>query len=151
MHHSLDYSPDPHQALREVERVLIPEGRLIIMGFNPWSLFGLMRLFSVGSGKPPWSGFLFPTRRINDWLSLLGFDLVSVEYLFYRPPIQNQTFMQRLLFLEQLGRKAWPRGGSVYIIEAVKRSATLTPIKPKWRIGEKVLPAAVEPTTRSSS
>src|SRR5450755_1434995 len=38
--HSLELARDPHLALREVERVLVPEGRVIIVGFNPASLWG---------------------------------------------------------------------------------------------------------------
>ena len=39
--HGLEASAHPHQVLREVERVLVPEGRVVISGFNPWSLWGL--------------------------------------------------------------------------------------------------------------
>jgi ubiquinone/menaquinone biosynthesis C-methylase UbiE len=39
--HTLELASDPHQTLREVERVLVPEGRVVIVGFNPASLWGL--------------------------------------------------------------------------------------------------------------
>ena len=149
MHHALDFAIDPHRMLREVERILIPEGKLLIIGFNPWSLWGGRRLFHVRGHQPPWSGHFFPVKRVSDWLLLLGFDLLSVDYLNFRPPLQNQTLMQRLAFLETLGDKAWPLLGGVYVLEAVKRTLTLTPIKPKWQIRKKVLPAAIEPTTRN--
>ena len=149
MHHALDFAADPHRILREVERILIPEGKLLIIGFNPWSLWGGRRLFHLRSQQPPWNGHFFPVRRVSDWLLLLGFDLLSVDYLNFRPPLQNHTLMQRLVFLENLGGKAWPLLGGVYVLEAVKRTLTMTPIKPKWQIRKKVLPAAIEPTTRS--
>src|SRR6476661_8416921 len=38
--HVLEFAAEPHQVLREVERVLIPEGQVIICGFNPASLWG---------------------------------------------------------------------------------------------------------------
>ena len=135
--------------LREVERILIPEGKLLIVGFNPWSLWGGRRLFQLRSKRPPWTGHFFPVKRVNDWLLLLGFDLLSVDYLNFRPPLQNQPVMQRLAFLEGLGEKGWPFLGGVYVLEAVKRTLTLTPVWPKWNIRKKVLPATVEPTTRS--
>ncbi|MEN8166835.1 MAG: class I SAM-dependent methyltransferase [Pseudomonadota bacterium] len=149
MHHALDFSPDPHQVLREVERVLIPEGKLILIGFNPWSLWGCWRLFHPRSAKPPWIGHFFTLKRVTDWLALLGFDLRGVDYLSFRPPLQNQAIMQKLVFLEGLGERGWPMLGGVYVLEAVKRTLTMTPIRPKWRIGKKVLPATVEPTTRN--
>ncbi len=49
--HTLEFSADPHQVLRETERVLIPEGRVIILGFNPLSSLGLWRLFRRRGGR----------------------------------------------------------------------------------------------------
>ncbi|MGD8587447.1 MAG: methyltransferase domain-containing protein [Chromatiales bacterium] len=149
MHHALDFAVDPHQMLREVERILIPDGKLLIIGFNPWSLWGARRLLYLHGQQPPWTGHFFPLKRVSDWLLLLGFDLLSVDHLNFRPPLQNHALMQRLAFLEVLGSKAWPLLGGVYVLEAVKRTLTLTPIKPKWRIRKKVIPAAIEPTTRN--
>jgi SAM-dependent methyltransferase len=149
MHHALDFALDPHRILREVERILIPEGRLLIIGFNPWSLWGARRLLHLNDPLPPWTGHFFPLKRVSDWLLLLGFDLLAVDYLNFRPPLQNHALMHRLAFLETLGDKAWPPLGGVYVLEAVKRTLTLTPIKPKWQIRKKVLPATIEPTTRN--
>jgi SAM-dependent methyltransferase len=149
MHHTIDFSRDPHQILREAERVLIPEGKLLIVGFNPWSLWGGWRLFHLHGAMPPWAGHFFSIKRVCDWLSLLGFDLLAVEHLNFRPPLQSQRLMQRLVFLERFGERFWPLGGAVYVLEAVKRTLTMTPIRPKWRIRKKVLPATVEPSTRS--
>ncbi len=149
IHHTLDFSPDPHQMLREIERVLIPEGKLLIVGFNPWSLWGGWRLLHMRSRLPPWPGNFFPVKRICDWLSLLGFDLLGVDFINYRPPLQSPAIMQRLLLMESLGKRFWQPLGGVYVLKAVRRTLTMTPIKPKWRLREKVLPAAVEPTTRN--
>ena len=44
LHHVLEFVDNPHNMLREVERILVPHGRLVIAGFNPFSLLGL-RLF----------------------------------------------------------------------------------------------------------
>jgi hypothetical protein len=101
------------------------------------------------SQLPPWTGHFFTVKRVSDWLLLLGFDLLAVEYLNFRPPMQNQAIMQKLLFMERLGDMAWPLLGGVYVLEAVKRTLTLTPFKPKWHIRKKVLPATIEPTTRN--
>ena len=52
--HALELSHDPHTALREVARVLVPEGRVVITGINPASLWGLrqrrIRLYRRLSG-----------------------------------------------------------------------------------------------------
>lgn len=147
--HTLDFSTDPHQLVREVERVLIPEGKVLLSGFSPWSQWGVGHLFLRRKGGMPWCGNFFSCKRVQDWFSLLGFDLEEVVYLNYRPPLHNQMVMQKLAFLERLGRWAWPLLGSVYIMMAVKRTVTVTPIRTRWRVKKRVLPTAAEPTARS--
>jgi SAM-dependent methyltransferase len=149
--HTLDFSADPHQVLREVERILIPEGKLLISGFNPWSLWGGVRLFRLRSSTPPWCGHFFSSRRVLDWLSLLGFDLVKIHYLNFRPPIQRSGVMQKLQILERIGENLYPNFGGVYIILAVKRVVTLTRIRPRWSVKKRVLPTAAEPTIRNGT
>ncbi len=149
--HVLDFSPDPHQLVREVERVLIPEGKVLLSGFNPWSQWGIGRIFRKRSGQMPWCSHFFSLKRVQDWFTLMGFDLEEVTYLHYRPPLHNQAVMQKLAFMERLGQRAWPMLGGVYVLQAVKRTATMTPIRlNRWRMKKRVIPAAAEPTTRSS-
>lgn len=147
--HTLDFSTDPHQVLREVERVLIPEGKVLLSGFNPWSMWGLWHLLRIRSATMPWCGHFFSCKRIQDWFSLLGFELEEVVYLNYRPPLASYPIMQKLAFMEKLGKRIYPIFGGVYVILAVKREVTLTPIRPKWRVKKRVMPTAVEPTTRN--
>ena len=56
--HLLEFAEEPHALLREIDRVMMPEGRIIILGFNPWSLWGLRSV--VGA------------RRISRFLSVLA-------------------------------------------------------------------------------
>ncbi len=147
--HTLDFSPDPHQLVREVERILIPEGKVVLSGFNPWSLWGISRLFHRRRGNMPWCSHFFSPKRVQDWFSLLGFDLEEMVYLHYRPPMHNQLLMQKLNFMEKVGTRVWPMLGGVYVMQAVKRTATMTPIRvKKWRVKKRVIPTAAEPTTR---
>ncbi len=150
MPHSLDFASDPHQVLREVERILIPEGRVIITGFNPWSLWGGYRLLMRRKGKIPWCGQFISVLRLQDWLRLLGFSVEVVKPVMFRPPLQNETMMQRLLFLERVGPKYWPFFSAGYVVQAVKRVSPLTPILPAWRRRSQVLSGKlIEPTTRN--
>ncbi len=144
--HSLEFEDGPHQVLREAERVLIPEGHLIVLGFNPWSLWGLWRIALRRSGRPPWCGRFLGTTRLKDWLALLGFDTLEVRYYFFRPPLQSETVMQKLDFLERLGERYWPRFAGAYLLLAKKRVATLTPIKPRWSAQRLVRAGVAEPS-----
>ena len=150
MPHTLDFTSDPHQVLREVERVLIPEGRLILLGFNPWSLWGLWRILRRRSRRVPWCGQFLGPRRITDWLSLLGFGLERTQFLMHRPPIWHVGMMRRMEFLERMGQRYWSPMAGVYLVHAVKRVSTLTPMKPLWSKRPSVLGGRVaEPTTRN--
>lgn len=66
--HTLDYTSDPHQVLREVERVLTADGWLILSGFNPHSLVGAGRLFRRLRRHQPWRTRMFAPERVTDWL-----------------------------------------------------------------------------------
>ncbi len=148
--HALDFSQDPHQVLREMERVLIPEGRVIILGFNPWSLWGLRRLFCLDKTQVPWCGYFLSRQRINDWLSLLGFEVQMHRALMFCPPIRQQGVMERLAVMEKVGEKFWPPLSGVYAVQAVKRVSRLTPVKPMWKLRARVQSGRIaEPTARS--
>lgn len=128
LYHTLDFAADPHQVLREAERVLVAEGSLVILGFNPWSLWGLRR--SLGRRPAvPWCGRFVSLPRLRDWLSLLGFEILSTGQLFQRPPLQRPALLERLAFLE--GVRGLP--GGVYVLVARKKVMTMTPVKPRWR------------------
>lgn len=149
--HTLDFCVDPQQVLKEVERILIPEGRLIISGFNPVSLWGITRRLKRSRSPVPWSGHFVSYTRLHDWLSLLGFDVEYTEVIFFKPPLENPAVMKKLDFLDKLGPRLWPRFGSVYMIRAVKRVSRLTPIQPVWKRRPRLLSHVVEPSTRGMS
>lgn len=130
--HTLEFATAPYGVLREVDRVLIPEGHVVVLGFNPFSLWGLWRVVHVKNAKTPWDGRFLSVARVRDWLALLGFDIVSINYCFYRPPLQQPALLNKLLFLENLGTKGRYAGGGGYVLLAKKRVSTLTPIKPRW-------------------
>lgn len=130
--HVLEFSENPHQTLREAERVLVPEGHLILTGFNPISAWGLKYLLSQENSYP-WNGQFFTLSRIKDWLALLGLEFVSGEMHCYEPPINNQKWLGRFDFMDKLGDKWWPMMGGVYFIVAKKRVVNITLLKPNWK------------------
>jgi SAM-dependent methyltransferase len=129
--HALELARDPHLALREVERVLVPEGRVVIVGFNPASLWGLrqrlghwrLRLRS-GSQRGlflPNAGEFMGYRRLRDWLRLLSFEVEAGRFGCYRPPVVSTKWLSRFEWMERLGDRWWPVFGAVYFVVAVKR------------------------------
>jgi SAM-dependent methyltransferase len=131
--HTLEFCANPHEVLREADRILIPEGNVIILGFNPWGLWMPWRLLLSWRKKAPWCGRFISLARLKDWLKLLGFDITESRRFFFRPPLSHPGLMKRLQFLDKWGRRLWPFLGGAYFLVAKKRVATLTPIKPRWR------------------
>lgn len=131
--HILEYELNPHQVLREVQRVLVPYGAVVILGFNPWSFWGLWRRLLCRWGNPPWCGRFYSLTRLRDWLALLGFETVELRYFLFRPPLHHPKWMQRLRFLEETGQRWWPLLAGGYIVVAKKQVMRLNPVDPLWR------------------
>jgi SAM-dependent methyltransferase len=120
--HVLEFAADPHQILREVDRVLRPEGRLVISGFNPASLWGARQYISrlIGSPYLPRDGQFISLIRIKDWLQLLNFSLDRGHFGCYKLPLQGQG-ISRMDFLEPMGNRWWPIFGAIFVVSAIKR------------------------------
>ena len=147
--HVLEFSPHPHQVLREAERVLRPEGRLLITGFNPFSLWGLRRRFGDPEAVGPWHGRFIHLTRLKDWLALLGFELAGGRMACYAPPVNRLSVLSRFGFLEAAGDRWWALGGGVYLIHAVKRVHGMRLITPKWEGKWRARPAWAQSTRTS--
>lgn len=147
--HVLEFEDNPHQILRESERVLIGEGHLVIIGFNPLSFWGCWRLFLAWRDHPPWNGKYISLTRLKDWLTLLDFEIIKTEKFFFRPPLKNIKLMQKLKFMEQLGQYCWPYFGGVYLLVAKKRVVSMTPIKLQWQSRRRMITSGlIEPSAR---
>lgn len=146
--HTLEFADDPHQVLREVSRVLAPEGHVLILGFNPLSLWGLWRLLRRRSGAAPWNGRFLHLARLKDWLKLLDFEFARGSMHYYRPPLKSEPAMERLRFLDKAGDRWWPMTGAVYLLVAKKRVAGMTPLRPAWHTRRQFASAAARPALR---
>jgi SAM-dependent methyltransferase len=149
MPHTLDVADDPRQVLREAERVLIPEGRLVLLGFNPWSLWGIRRLLSPRPA-PPWTGKFIGYPRLSDWLSLLGLAVERTEVLMFRPPVTHGAVLERFAFMDAYGARFWPMLAGVYVVVATKRVSTLTPIRLPWKRRTLIRTGIVQPSAREA-
>ena len=147
--HVLEFSSMPHQVLREVERILIAEGHVIILGFNPWSVWNIFRVFPFWRKQAPGSVEFLSASRVMDWLALLGFDLVKRQNYFYQPPIQNKKISSKIGIIEKIAQRFTPAFGAGYALVARKRVVTLTPIRPRWASGSKVMDPGLNTVNRN--
>ncbi len=152
--HVLEFSRRPHQILREAERVLIPEGQIVISGFNPLSLWGLKRRLGATLGWDndhfPWRGRFIGLLRLKDWLTLLGFELNGGRFGCYAPPFAQARWLERFRFMEKAGDRYWPIAGGTYVIRAVKRHHGLRLVTPQWRDARAKRPALVQVARRDN-
>jgi SAM-dependent methyltransferase len=160
--HTLELSSDPHASLREVSRVLVPEGRVVISGFNPTSLWGLRQRrghiyqrWGYDNLFLPKTGEFIGYWRLRDWLRLLDFEVESGRFGCYRPALTSQAWLDRFEWMDAAGERWWPIFGAVYFLAAVKRVRGVRLLEPAWkaRRAPATAPAAIankEPLTRSS-
>ena len=129
--HTLELSFDPHATLREVARVLVPEGRVVIMGFNPNSLWGVQK--NAGNG-PPEVGDYMGLWRLRDWLRLLSFEVQDAQFGCYRPAMKSERWLQRMAWMDALGSRSWPIFGGIYMVSAIKRVRGMRLMGPAWKL-----------------
>jgi SAM-dependent methyltransferase len=154
MPHTLEFTSDPHRLLREAERVLMPEGQLIILGFNSLSLWGARQSVGKMTGRPfvPAAVDLIAFTRLKDWIKLLGFDLERGRFGCYRPPLGSDQWLSRYAFMEAAGDRWWPIFGATYMIKAIKRVPGMRlvgPLKVKKPVLAAGLASAASPNTRN--
>lgn len=131
MHH-LSNTTEPHAILREVSRVLIPEGKLVIIDFNPLSLWGVRHFLQSWLERVPWCGHYYTARRLSDWMQLLGFDQQKHYRVGYMPPIYRESPTRRLSWLEK-GLKNWfSFSGALNVLVFDKNIAPMTPVRHRW-------------------
>ncbi|TFH08611.1 MAG: methyltransferase domain-containing protein [Nitrosomonadales bacterium] len=131
--HVLEFSSNPHQILREVQRVLVAEGQVIICGFNPRSLWGARQWFGSTKHSFPWNGNFISLPRLKDWLTLLDFEMTAGRLSCYAPPFSQEKWLRRFKFMEFTGDRWWPISGGVYFLQAIKRIHGMRVIKPAWK------------------
>lgn len=148
--HLLEHISNPHEVLREAHRVLIPEGSIVITGFNPISCWGGWHAIQKWRHKTPASGKMLSALRLRDWLKLLNFQIGYAKQFCFRPPFSHETLYDKMQFLERWGQKWWPMSGGAYCLVAVKRVIPLTPIRPKLGLRQKLLAPATQPIPKPS-
>ena len=136
--HTLELADDPHAVLREVARVLVPEGRVLISGVNPASLWGMhtwsRRIPGLQKLQPmPDDQSLIGYGRLRDWLKLLGLELQTASFGCYRPAMRSDAWLSRWDWMDTLGPTAWPVLGGVYFVEAIKKVEGVHLLPAPWR------------------
>lgn len=131
--HTLERCEQPHTALREAVRTLMPEGRLLIFGFNPCSLWGLQHALERPRVKFPnaTTGIIY--WRLRDWLQVLALEIVAADFGCHAPAVDSSLWLQRWRWLDSVGQRVWPMLAGAYCILAIKKVHGVRLIKTGWR------------------
>lgn len=111
--HTLELAVDPHAVLREASRVLVGDGRLIVLGFSPVSPWRL---------RVPWTKSLVSRKRLTDWLTLLDFEVVQVDKHSWTVPF---GFPRLDAWCQRRIDEGWPLPAGAYFVVARKRVVPL--------------------------
>lgn len=131
--HVLELSEDPHQVLREIDRVLVPEGHCILIGFNPYSISRIGKMIRSGFNRKKNIYKMRGTPRVRDWFSLLGFEVLDVHYMGMRLGSNNKKSSKSQSWLGRLGDFAAPVLGNVYMFHVKKQVVAMRPYKKIWK------------------
>lgn len=139
--HTLEFAREPHQVLREVDRILVPEGQVVITGFNPASLWGARQALTRVGARPflPLAGQFISLPRVKDWLKLLSFEVNRGRFGGYAPWARSERWLARCGFMEKAGDRWWPVLGSLTMITAIKRVRGMRLIGPALKRREAVV------------
>ena len=148
--HVIEHSNYPRHLLEEIHRVLVAEGQLLMLSFNPYSLWGLVKSYR-STQTWPWRGRFWGPFRLRRWLNEQGFELLVQKTILFRPPLSKRAGIKLLRFMEPVGQLCWPYFGAVNIIVAKKTVLTVTPIKAaRHKRPVRVSEGYLEPSTRQA-
>ncbi len=127
--HALEFVGDPYRLLREIDRVLVPQGRCVIAAFNPLGPQGLVRPFKLFRGAP-WCGHFYSLPRLRDWLSVLGFSIEKSGW--FSPPfiVPGERWWQRGADFALTGGLFWM--GSLIALYTRKEVSRMIPLGAQW-------------------
>jgi SAM-dependent methyltransferase len=144
--HALSQAVDPHGILREVNRVLIPDGKLIIIDFNPISLWGIRHLFQSWLDDAPWGGHYYTAHRMKDWASLLGFEQLHHYRCGHILPLNYPKMIQRSRIFSKFSERWLNFSAAINILVFQKDTIPLTPVRQRWVKSQILPPNVVRPT-----
>lgn len=129
--HVLEFSETPLKIINEVYNILIPGGKVIILGFNPSSLMGIAKFLRIKAHDFPWSNRFHSVSRIKNWLQNSGLNTLDHKSFCFVPPFSNPKWLTKFNFLETVGPLIWPFWGDIYILIAKKEAIPVNPLKVK--------------------
>jgi SAM-dependent methyltransferase len=147
--HALECSKQPHQLLRETERILRSGGYLLILSFNPFSLFGMVRSAGWFRTSELSHHLFFSRKRLKDWCAMINLEVIEEQSAGYYLPYHtwlNWVPKRQGALLERLFD---PWAGAFYLLLVRKRLFPITPLRSRDLYRIEALQARTLPTQRT--
>lgn len=113
--HTLEFSESSSETLKEMWRVLSPNGQLIVVVPNRRGVWARMEYTPFGSGRP------FSRGQLAQAFREANFTPGKVVNALHVPPTRWRWLQQSAGVMEKCGTRLWPLFGGVVIGEAHKR------------------------------
>ena len=143
--HLLEFINYPVKLLQEVFHALKPNGQLIILGFNPWSFWGLKKTFSRSI---PWNGRFWSRTQVKRWLINFNYSILYSKTFCYGLLSQKKLGRKIRVFIETAGRLSLPAGGRIYLLVAKKEVYARVQPEILWTKRHFLTRGTIKPMTR---
>ena len=137
--HMLEWSGDARELLRELWRVLAPNGRLLIVVPNRRGLWAQLDTTPFGHGQP------YSRSQLAKLLKEAMFSPEDWQYALYMPPFGWRVLLRWPVFFERLGLVLWPAFSGVIVVEASKQVYGAVPVSARAKTGRRFIPVPATP------
>ena len=129
--HGLDSTNNPYNLIREIDRIATDDAKIALIGFNNFSLWGLMKPLMKKSSSP-WSSDFHSVFSVKEWFKILSYDVIYKDTSNVMP-ISNQVFQKYLNKIGFLQKFLLPNLGGIYYYVFNKKILPLTPVKVSFK------------------
>ena len=129
--HALDYTDNPYELVREIDRIATDDAKVAVIGFNKFSLWGILKPF-MNKLSPPWVLNFHSLYSVKEWFKLLGYeqDYKDTSSFF---PIPSKTFSKHLNKISFVQKIMARDLGGLYFFAFKKKIIPLTPVRLKFK------------------
>jgi len=143
--HGLERAEALRPLLRQLWRVLAPEGRLLVVAPNRASLWAQVETTPFGHGRP------FSRRELDRILREAMFEPAGWARALYAPPVATRLMARDGRGWERSGALLFPALAGVHVVEARKSIYGMTPLPVEEKASAPLLGAETTPALRGRS
>ena len=129
--HALDYTDNPYELVREIDRIATDDAKIALIGFNKFSLWGTLKPF-MNKLTSPWLLNFHSLYSVREWFKLLGYEQNYKDTSSFTPIISKKIskYLNKISIIQKILAKDY---GGLYFFAFNKKIIPLTPVKLKFK------------------